>query len=157
MGHCIRAILGNSEKINALAESWSRKPIQLSQGLSMLFLTDDLFDDVTESVNVDNEIEIVGFNYFTSAIAFVLAEHTQNGKLAYFETEYFGGSGTQTAILYEKGKPKFPAIFTDDTKGKCPAEKRAINMILKEFNVLKLNEKDEFDSIGLGNFRRMDE
>jgi len=157
MGHCIRAFLGNSERINSLADAYARTPIQLPQGLSMLFLTDDLFDAIAESVNVEDEIVVAGLNYFTSAIAFVLAEHSQNGKMAYFETEYFGGSGAQAAILYENGTPKFPAMFTDDTKGIALAEKRAINMVLKEFDVLILSGMDEFDSVGLGNFRRMDD
>ena len=157
MGHCIRAFLGNSEKINSLAEAYARTPIQLPQGLSMLFLTDDLFDAIAESVNDDNEIVVAGFNYFTSAIAFVLTEYSQNGKLAYFETDYFGGDGTQAAILYEKGMPKFPPIFTDDMNGWSLNKVRAINTILQAFGIVKLNDIDEFDSVGLGNFRRMEE
>ena len=113
MGHCVRAFLGYNEMISSFADFWLKSPICLSQGLSMLFLTDDLFDSITESANIDSELTSEGFCYLTSAIMLTLEEHSCRGKLAYFETEYFGGKGTQAAILYENGKQKIPALFTD--------------------------------------------
>jgi len=156
MGHCIRAFLGYSETICSFAESWLKSPRCLSQGLSMLFLTDELFDDITELANIDNELRMEGFDYLTSAIVLELEERSRRDKLAYFETEYFGGKGSQAAILFENGKQKFPAIFTNDMDIWQPNDERAINIILREFGVYKLTGKDEFDSVGLSYFRSMD-
>jgi len=156
MPHCINAFLGNNERINALSELWVKgRSIQLSQGMSMLFLTDELFDDITELASIDDDVTVDGFQYLTSAIIEVLEKHSHLSKLAYFETEYFGGRGSQVAILYENGKQKFPAIFTNDITDWEVDEERAINKVLKDFNVHVLNGMDEFDSIGLGNFRKM--
>ena len=122
MGHCIRAFIGNSEKINFLSDNWAKNPIQLSEGLSMLFLTNELYDEITESAKMNGEITRDNETYLNSAIISVMEAYSNQGKLAYIETDYFGGVGTQTAILYENGKQKFPPIFTDDFKMWTPSE-----------------------------------
>ena len=155
MGHCINAFLGRTDRINSLSKTWLRSPIQLSQGLSMLFLTEELYDEINASAHIDNEAPFVRFTFFTPAIARLLEEHSHQGKLAYIETDYAGGAGTQMAVLYENGKQKFPPVVTEDFKIWTPSDERAINIVLKGFGVQKLSGKDEFDSIGLGNFRDM--
>jgi len=148
--------VGCNEQINALSQCWgNRDTIQLSQGLSMMFLTDDLFDKITELANLKYCQTYDGFVYLTSSIMAVLEEHSHQGKLAYFETDYFGGKGSQAAILYESGRQKFPAIITNDMV-KSSSNVWAVNTILKEFGVYRQDGKDEFDSIGLGDFRRME-
>lgn len=156
MDHGVRAFLGYSDRINSLANSWLRNPLQLSQGLSILFLTNSLFDDITELENVENEMTFDGFNYLTSAVICVLEEYSYLGKLAYFEIEYSNGKGLQAAIIYENGKQKFPAVYTTDMNIWSPDEKRAMNIILREFGVYKLNGKDEFNSVEIGYFREME-
>jgi hypothetical protein len=155
MGHYINAFLGHTDRINLLSKVWLRSPIQLSQGLSMLFLTTDLYDEITALVHIDDEAPIVRCNFLTPAIVRVLEEHSRQDKLAYIETDYAGGAGMQMAILYENGKQKFPPIVTEDFGKWKPSDDRAINIVLKEFRVNRINCKDEFDSIGLGDFRDM--
>jgi len=156
MGHCINAFLGYNERINYIAKNWlDRRTVQLQQGLSMLFLTDDFFDDITELVNLKYCQTYDGFIYLTSAIMEFLEVNSYDGKLAYFETNYFGGNGTQSAILYENGKQKSSAIFSNEIVTWTSSEERAINVILKEFGVYRQGNKDEFDSVGLNYFRKM--
>ena len=153
MGHCIDAFLGHNERMISLSQAWRRSPIQLSQGLSMLFLTSELYDEIM--AKYDKGVKFNNFTLLNSAIMSVLEEHSQRGKLAYIETDYAGGAGTQAAVLYENGRQKFPPIYTEDFKTWAPSDERAINIILKELGVQKLNGKDEFESIGLGDFRDM--
>lgn len=49
MGHCIQTIIGTHQSIKKLADNWNyAQEIELSQGYGMVFLTDALFDDITE-------------------------------------------------------------------------------------------------------------
>ncbi|WP_223786559.1 hypothetical protein [Marinicella meishanensis] len=63
---------------------------------------------------------------------------------AIIRTEYFGGMGEQYATLYSNGNQLIPET------------ENAINLILAALGVVKDKEKDEFDSIGLGDFRNFD-
>jgi len=160
MGHNIRAFLGENDSINSLAKNWRSSPVQLSQGLSMLLLTDKLFDDITESVNIHNTITIDGFTYLTSSIMFILEKYSQNGKLAYFETDYFGGTGTQSAVIFENGiLLKTYKSDIDDIDTATPSPDRfldkPINTVLRQFGVIRMAALDEFDTLGLGNYRNM--
>ena len=68
-------------------------------------------------------------------------------ELAYVETDYFGGIGTQGGVLYENGRIRIAPHSGDGT----------INLLLRELGVKCLANKDEFDSLNLGNYRHMTE
>ena len=105
MSHHIRAFLGHRYNVLPLAKKWSNEYIQLPQGVCMLFLTDSMFDNITESINIDSTQSDDGFIFLTPAIKHVLEEYSKdNGKLAYIETDYHGGAGSQSAVLFENGK-----------------------------------------------------
>ena len=63
------------------------------------------------------------------------------------ETDYFGGIGTQGGVLYENGRIRIAPHSGDGT----------INLLLRELGVKCLANKDEFDSLNLGNYRHMTE
>ena len=148
MGHCIRAIIGTHRIIQKLENDWSNaKKIELPQGYGMVFLTDEFSDDVAELYNVSDELHCHELVHFTVAIAQLLQQYTQNTKLAYVETDYFGGTGTQGGVLYENGQICIAARSGEGT----------INILLRELGVRCEPNKDEFDSLNLGIYRRMDE
>lgn len=143
MPHCIKAFIRKKEVVEKLASEWLSVPIELPQGFFMLFLTEELFDNITELSDIKNELDNK-FECFTSAIASVMEYHSFKTTLAYIETEYFGGLGSQCGVLYENGKLQIQATWEDGI----------INKILNKMGVLKLKE-DEFDSLNLGNYRHM--
>ena len=63
--------------------------------------------------------------------------------LVYFETEYFGGEGSQGAVLARSGK----IIFGPEYRY------HSINLALREIGVDKKAERDEFDALGLHRYR----
>ena len=141
MGHCVRAIIGAHKDIQRIENDWFAKGMKLPQGYGMIFLTDALLDDIGElfeSANEPSDPETV--------TSFLLQEYSFHTKLAYIETDYFGGIGTQSGILYENGNISIPL---------CSGE-RAINILLRELGVWREVNKDEFDSLNLGIYRRMD-
>jgi hypothetical protein len=65
--------------------------------------------------------------------------------VAYVETEYFGGEGTQAATVWDRGATIF---------GPAEAEAGPINQALRRLGVERTAGEDEFDKVGLGRHRR---
>lgn len=163
--HCIRGFIGKEEIIRAFTDNWvEAKPVALYQGLAIIFLTSKLYDDIEELACSRMDIDYSKFFvYLSPSIYEILVQESRNGKLAYIETDYFGGGGSQSATLFKNSKTKIQPIKTEtlwDEKTyryyHRPEGEKAINVILKELGVYKEKGKDEFDSIGLGNYRHMD-
>ncbi|SHK36945.1 hypothetical protein SAMN02745163_03692 [Clostridium cavendishii DSM 21758] len=163
--HNIRGFIAKNKIIKSLANDFVYADVTLlNQGFSMIFLVDKLYDDINELVNSNYKIEFDDeFGYFSPAIYNLLEIKSSHGKIAYIETDYFGGDGVQAAILFEKGLIKIgPNISKTLWDGKSnsyittPKGERAINMILKELGVYRKGNMDEFDNIGLSLYRRMD-
>jgi hypothetical protein len=70
-----------------------------------------------------------------------------NRSIAYIEAEYFGGNGSQKAIIWKDNKRL--SVFPDS--------RDAINKILQILSVTPDKRKDEFDTVGLGRYRDMEE
>lgn len=142
MGHYVRAIIGAHKDIQRIENNyWIAKEIKLPQGYGMIFLTDALLDNIGElfeSANEPSDPETV-----TSCL---LQEYSFHTKLAYIEADYSGVIGTQSGILYENGNISIPL---------CSGE-GSINILLRELGVWREVNKDEFDSLNLGIYRRMD-
>lgn len=145
--HIIRAFIAEEKIIRKLAVNWLREPTILPQGFALLFLTEELFDDIEERKDIKNTLNNE-FEFFTSAVSSVMEDHSSKGKLAYIETEYFGGVGGQGGVLYVDGKMKIAPTWENDIGG-------IINRVLSGLGVIKTNNNDEFDSIHLCNYRSM--
>lgn len=146
MGHCIQAIIGIHETVQKMTEDWGcAEKIELPQGYEMVFLTDALFDDITELFDVPDEIRYSELDYFTVAVEQFLQQCSFRTKLVYIETDYFGGVGTQAGVLYENGR-----IAVEPHSGEG-----TINQLLRELGVQRISGKDEFDSLNLGRYRQM--
>jgi hypothetical protein len=70
------------------------------------------------------------------------------GKMiAKISTDYFGGFGSQRAKLFVNNKIEYEA---DD---EYDYSLRPINEVLKKMGIVRKDGMDEFDTIGLGNYR----
>ena len=146
MGHCMKAIIGKHEAIKKIENDWVyAEEVRLPQGYGMVFLTDMLFDDITELSGTSDETDCPELAYFTAAVRQFLQQYSFHGKLAYVETDYFGGTGTQSGVLYENGQLRISPRSGNGT----------INLLLKELGVRCMPDKDEFDSLHLGEYRHM--
>lgn len=150
MGHCIHAIIGNHESIHKIADDWFQaNEIQLPQGFGMILCTNRLLDDIAELMETENESGEPCFpelDYFDISVKELMEQYSFRTKLAYIETDYFGGNGTQSGVLYENGKV---AIAPKSGEG-------TINALLKELGVWRTPDKDEFDMLELQKYRRME-
>ena len=146
MGHCIRAVIGARESVRRLAEDWLKaQAVELPQGFGMIFMTDDLLEDVGELLEVSDELPFSELENFTEEVKTLIERYSFRTKLAYIETEYFGGVGTQAGVLYENGR-----IAVEPSRGEG-----VINILLRELGVWHYPDKDEFDMLELGKYRHM--
>ncbi len=120
--------------------------IELPQGFGMILMTDKLLRDVEELAEISDEIVFPGLDRFTEAVRELMERYSFHTKLAYIETDYFGGAGTQGGLLYENGS----AAVAPQVSGAG-----VINALLSELGVRCGSGKDEFDSLGLSKYRRM--
>lgn len=120
--------------------------IELPQGFGMILMTDRLLCDVEELAEVSDKAVFPELERFTEAVGELMERYSFHTKLAYIETDYFGGAGTQGGVLYENGR--VGAAPRVDGSG-------VINALLSELGVWRGSGKDEFDSLGLGKYRRM--
>ena len=104
---------------------------------------------------VDNDPKITKKLDLGSGIVAILEyEDGHNIKadktVAYVRTDYFGGCGDQSATVMENDKE----IYIGDTE---LGSDSPINEALKLLGVEKSFGNDEFDTIGLGNYRSNDD
>ncbi|PXA91489.1 hypothetical protein DMC47_25625 [Nostoc sp. 3335mG] len=83
-----------------------------------------------------------------------LRQASVGGQLAYIETNYFGGAGSQAAALFRDGAVVMRAAKPID---RLPAhEDHPINSALRHLGVAASRDMDEFDALGLGRFRDLE-
>lgn len=145
MGHCINAVIGARDSVRGLAEDWLREVIELPQDFGMILMTNDFLENVGELMEVSDELCFPELENFTEEVKELMERYSFRTKLAYIETDYFGGAGTQAGVLYENGR-----ITIGPRRGEG-----TINALLRELGVWRYPDKDEFDMLGLGNHRHM--
>jgi len=67
--------------------------------------------------------------------------------IAKISTDYFGGAGHQEAKLFVNNKKEY------DNSSEFDWSERPINNVLKKMGIKSKDGMDEFDTIGLSNFR----
>ena len=74
-------------------------------------------------------------------------EFGKDKTIAKISTNYFGGTGHQEAKLFVNNKKEY------DKSSEFDWTERPINTVLKMMDVSKKDQKDEFDTINLSNYR----
>ncbi|MBL8100377.1 MAG: hypothetical protein JNK81_14430 [Anaerolineales bacterium] len=140
MPHSVTGFILNTDFVNQICSKQPfLKAISLEQGFSLFPLTHTILKnlDITKPVDlIDSEIP----NQLTDLLAALSIEC----QLLCFATEYFGGVGSQFAIVFENGK----AVF-----GPAKSTIGSINEGLRLLGVKRKSDADEFDTIGLGQYR----
>ncbi len=143
MVHSVQLIIGRGPALKVLLEQWPEaRSVDLRGGWSAVPVEDALLGDMEASTAAAGEAE--------GGLERALAAATRGGgALAYVETDYFGGTGGQSAMAFANGDEAVPL-----QKSRAGG---AINAALRAIGVAKDADKDEFDTIGLGERRRMED
>lgn len=140
MSHFVTAVIAKSPVVEQLLRGRSLVAVDLRDGWILVPIDDDDLD----SFDLDFSQVQDGFTYLSQDWDAYLTELSRFGSLAYIETEYFGGMGTQGATVFDGGKH----ALSEPAKGEG-----AINLALKCLGVSAAEGIDEFDYIGLSRYR----
>jgi hypothetical protein len=142
MAHFVTGLIARHAALRAFAVAKSLPaPIVLTEILSLL----PLGPDALERLMPDEQYEFYGgFNFLSPRLASVFKRASERAMLLYFETEYFGGMGSQGAAVFRDGELVF---------GPQAAELGPINNALAVLGVRTVPPAvDEFETVGLQRF-----
>ena len=147
MAHFVTGLIARRSALKAFADLYGLPaPVVLNDVLALLPLDEDMLDTLLPEPAQDF---VAGFNMLSPGLMQVLRAGSQRSTLLYFETEYFGGMGTQGAAVFRDGELVF---------GPQSAELGPINNALVLLGVRTLPPAaDEFETIGLHRHRSTDE
>ena len=143
MGHCIQAIIGGRPVLDRIVEAHGKTThaVALEEELSLLPISDELYDALPDGTLPTSVHSEDNFLFFSSGKLWQLLLHASDlGRLAYVETDYFGGAGDQMALVAHEGQ-----IIFGPRSGE-----NAINDALRLLGIVASHGRDEFDTIGLG-------
>lgn len=101
-----------------------------------------LDDDDLAGLGLDFSACAEGFSYLSPSLAEFCVEYSRLGPVVYFETEYFGGMGSQAAAAFVDGAVLLSGVGDD-----------AINSALRMIGITANAGMDEFDHLGLSRYR----
>lgn len=156
MGHQISAIVGRREVLAQVARALGVPGVVgLPQGFALVPLPEHPSHLCGEPEAGD---EIVGrFRDLSEELKEKLSGLSDSRAIAYVETEYWGGDGTQGAMVWKEGVVVARHPHRNESNTSAP-ESAPINRCLRAIGVIKAEKSfDEFDSIGLGACRTNEE
>lgn len=139
MAHFVTGLIARRAALQAFAAAHALPaPVALTEVLALLPLGQDALDQLLPQPQLQFH---AGFNYLSQGLSDLLCRNSQRATLLYFETEYFGGEGTQGAAVFRDGELVF---------GPQSAELGPINNALALLGVKPLPPAiDEFETVGL--------
>ncbi|MGQ4483761.1 hypothetical protein [Streptomyces sp. SAS_276] len=144
MAYVLQAVIAGDELLRASARSVSDAHVaSLGQALSLLPMTDELFDAVTDG----SDGSTLGFWRLPGGFDRTLAEWSAGGPVAYVEAEYFGGTGEQRAAVWADGALAW-GPSDDRARGLGP-----ISQALRRLGATSGPGQDEFTAVGLDRHR----
>jgi hypothetical protein len=146
MGHCINGIIAPIDVLSRIAAEHNlHKPAVLLDSLGFIPLNPEHLEIMFPEQGEYDE----SMTYLSQALKSFLVSLSLQDKIAYIETEYFGGVGQQSATVYYSGE----CILEPQT-----AESGPVCKALRLLGVArKVSKTDEFDTAGLGRYRSNDD
>jgi hypothetical protein len=151
--YCLQAVIATDPVLRELAATMPEACIvPLGQHLSLLPMTDVLFDAVT----LAGAPELDGFWKAPAGFGHMVTTCSMTGPVAYVEADYFGGTGTQTVQVWDAGKVVLGPLHLAEGEP-SPATGTPLSQALRQLGATKGNHFDEFDAVGLGRHRDTDD
>lgn len=147
MGHSVHLIIGKGAAVSHFLSQWpAARAVDLREGWQAIPVDEALYAAI--EARHPGAVRPSGLDVSPLGLSEALAAATaKGGGLAYVETEYFGGTGGQSATAFIDGRE---VVSPQSAKAAGP-----INQALRRIGVTRTDAKDEFDTIGLGERRTM--
>ncbi|MER6375311.1 hypothetical protein ABT255_44800 [Streptomyces mirabilis] len=152
MGYELQAVIAGDELLRAASRGVpGARVAPLRQGLSLMPMTEEVFDAVTDGSTAG----ALRFWRLPGGFERLLAQWSAAGPVAYVEAEYFGGVGEQRAAVWADGAL---AVGPLDAPAKKWFSRAAspISQALRQLGVKSSLGGDEFEAVGLDRHRNND-
>lgn len=163
MSHRLKAIFSKKEIIEKVcAEYKNAYKLDLDQGFALIPYTDALSNEISLNNNSKKNLALDKFESLSDALNEYLCRTSEDTSISYFETNYTGGTGNQSSILYINKQVIGPyhtkTIWDNKTQNliDIPKDHRAINKVLYKMDVHS-KYRDEFGTLGLPKYKSMDD
>jgi hypothetical protein len=165
MAHQIQAFIGQHSYLHT---SLPRFPfahlIALPQGFALLPLSGTFVANVGAQLGGELHATYPELRMLTAPLAKLGTELSLRGPIAYVETEYFGGYGSQGSVVWDAGSIVFGPLRTGEPDewefspiASTALEEGAINQALRYLGVARGTSGDEFAALQLSKCRSNDE
>jgi hypothetical protein len=155
MGHHIRAFVGSASTLAALTAGLSglvARRLEPASSLLVLPLDEELHDALHRLHGTGEWLER-GPRLTTRDLA-IAADASRGSALAYVETDYFGGTGSQSAVVWHDGEISLrPVSMASQEAATRAPQFWPVNAALRALGVVARKDADEFTVLGLGNCR----
>ena len=148
MTHSVQLVIGKEPSIGRFLKLWpGSRAVPLKDGWQAIPMDHGLYEKIEAAFPGSTRPPQLDVSPF--GLESALMEATRDGGgLAYVETEYWGGSGGQSAMAVVDGR-----ITREPERSRGAGG--PINSALRAIDVVKVGDMDEFDTIGLGERRTM--
>ncbi|GAA2841402.1 hypothetical protein [Crossiella cryophila] len=127
----LNAVIGEAGLLRARASGFAHAVVvELRQGLGLVPVTVELSRE------------------WGSGVDGQLAEWSRSGPIALVEADFFGGEGSQSAVLWRDGAVVWGPVFAEELRG--PWRDWPINAALARLGAVTSGGGDLFDAVGLG-------
>ncbi len=141
----MKAFIGRKENLTPIRDKYSNSNlVDLSDEISMIPMTEELFDEINQ---LDTFSGISSFEFLTENIENKTLDLIGDKKLAYVESDFFGGQGGHAGLIWKDGQREFIGDF----------KKSTMNEILKKLGVIRNGNQDEFETIRLDKHRNTED
>jgi hypothetical protein len=155
VGYVLQGVIGSAASLQPGRGLANGVVVPLDQGLCLLPMTESLFDEVTRRGAVDSRF--AQCQRFPPGFDTVLAQWSRQGPVAYVEADFWGGRGTQFAAVWEAGKLVLGPIMDGEDAPPAAVRRSAVSQALSRLGAGAHGHIDEFDAVGLGRHRHVEE
>jgi hypothetical protein len=149
--HELKALIAKSGPLAPRARQLERAIVcPLVQGFSLLPITDAFAEELDGYRSETKAPPISPIPDFSDGLHGLAIEISHGSPVAYVTTAYFGGQGTQDALVWREGRLRFSPA-TPGYRGVWPDS--PISQALRAIGVVAEAGQDEFDTAGLGKHR----
>lgn len=155
MSYVLRGVVAPTHALQACRALAHGVTVSLEQGLDLLPMTHELFEEARRGDEIDARFALC--QLFPAGFEAVLAEWSVAGRVAYLEAEYFGGIGSQFAVVWQRGSIVLGPLVTTEDEPPPAQGWSPISQALRHLGASADGHYDEFDAVGLGRHRYVDD
>ncbi len=158
MAHSIRAVVAARDAIHDLASAFCDKPLDLDQGISLLRVSENFLNNINDLVGLAGPDTYSEFRGLSRSLESILLAQSFRWTIGYIETDYWGGTGAQSAIGWAGEEVVFgPELSRTEwdslNQNMVVSNGWPIDGLLRMLGVWTDGKRDEFDMLGIGNYR----